>query len=552
MAYNMNFKDMSRFMDDFFYLAQRGGRFSELVRFAPEDSMGRKIIKVFTTIATIFLIVFILWLLYVILFKGYPRFAADIGTFHFYRRQNIDSLYRDGNLLVKTLTMLSSPPPSCLSPYSIYQLVYQPTNLASLLGRLDQNKTKYYSAYKYNEQYYELFREFYLYYNKVDRDRTADVWHKEKKLDVRYVDFYEQLLTYKVKKGDISTNNPEKDGKKSEDELLFDLYNKEIKNNFIERQRVSTTKAVLASIGKEVDQMMKQIADTPIIPYLVVPENNAIIVGVLKDWSGFSSAIEDGSIYKVPYHQVSDYGWCAIEFTRQRPFESIVKNMPHFTNEDANRIAYYMNLSRKDKVIAEGRIMNMSTGSNKEFFDFIKKNPIFAHIYFSRKVPEGRKSVLYAKVMYAYKLMGSCQPDTELPQRLANLQQNATAFKQFITNIAYLHLFINVYQSDLTNMYEQQNISVKGFWKALFVPYMTDLVVNRVGNYAKRVFGSTAMNSSYKKFGVWYKQLGKDINRTIRTVFKAFFTSSNLNEPQPIDPDDGNNVATTTSTTPQI
>jgi hypothetical protein len=546
----MNFNDLSRFMDDFFYLAQRGGRFAKLLGGAQEGhTTFHKILYAVLLVVLILTIIVVLWILYYLLFRGYPRFLVDLGTFHFYHKEKLDLIVRDGDMLIQSLKFLISPNPSCMNPYSTYQLLYQPTNLSSLLTNFDKNKSTYYKTYKYDEQYHQLFREYYLYFNKVDRKTTAEIWNKDNKIIVEYVNFYQQLLTYKLSKGEISTVNTEKGGSKSDDELLFELYKNERTNNFISHKRVLTLKNTLQSIAKEIKDVMTQVIKQPIVPYIIVPDNTTIINGVLKDWSQYAQKIKDKTIHQLPYKQLSDYSWYVIEYTSGQSFNDLVQQIPPYTKDQESKIVYYLNLSRNEKDTAEKRILNKV---NQTLLEFIKKHPIFSHIHFSRKIQSLEKPTLYANLVKSYNILGGCTPNDTLQKQLTNLQQNAFAFKRFVTSVAYLHLFLNVYQKDMTFMYEKQNISKKDFWTELWQPYMTDIIVNRVGNYAKRVFGSTSMSRSYKNFSTWYKQLGKDINRTIKQVFKAFFTSVPIEKPEMVDTDDPQNVAATSSTTPQI
>jgi hypothetical protein len=88
-------------------------------------------------------------------------------------------------------------------------------------------------------------------------------------------------------------------------------------------------------------------------------------------------------------------------------------------------------------------------------------------------------------------------------------------------------------------MYEKQIMSDKRFFRELWLPFVDDIVKNRIGNYFKRTFSSQGMGGSYKKFNIWYKQLGKDLNRMIKATFKAFFTSTPVEKPKETETDDG-------------
>jgi len=118
---------------------------------------------------------------------------------------------------------------------------------------------------------------------------------------------------------------------------------------------------------------------------------------------------------------------------------------------------------------------------------------------------------------------------------LSNLQNNGYAFKQFINTISFLNLYLNVYRHDLTNMYRKQIISDTTFLKDLWMPFVTDIFINKIGTKTKATFSAQNFNNSYGNFMNFYKGLGNDLTNTIRAVFMAFFTSQPIEQPQEID-----------------
>ena len=180
--------------------------------------------------------------------------------------------------------------------------------------------------------------------------------------------------------------------------------------------------------------------------------------------------------------------------------------------------------------------------SNREFFDYVKKRPLFAHIYFAQH-NIGDKNTLYSKIMQTYSTLCECngvpgdvEPESMM-KRVKNLQTNGYFFKQFITSASFIHLFLNVYRQDLSRMYSKQIISAKRFFSELWNPFVEDIFKNRIGTYFKKTFSSAGMGGSYKRFHKWYKQLGKELNHMIKAVFKAFFTSTPIEKPQPTETD---------------
>lgn len=546
-TYKFNFADLSRLMDDFFFLFQKGGRGIQLLKSkGNEENTFEKIIR-FTVIAFKLVISFVvLYTFYIIIFRGYPRIGIDLITFKFFNKVKLDEFIKERNLLINQFKFLTTPSSSCLTPFTIYQSIYGPTNLGAIVNQFEQQKDIHYTRYKYDDKYHNAFKEYFLLYNKVDKIDPHDVWYKTNKVLIQEYPFYELLLTYRMEQGEIQKNNTERGGNKGDDQLLYEFYKKEQMSGFKSIKAVKTIKATLRQLSDEVKNMTQAFTNLPVIAYVVVPENDIVITSILKDVSKIQKQIVDKTVYNVPYDQIGDYSWYIIEYllylSDKDQYTKFVQNMPAYTNEDLNKIIYYLNLPRQRKATAEKRIMNYSR--NAEFFEYIKKHPVFSHIHFAVNV--SNKSALYGKVMDTYKLLSDCSLGAStqnidinhLRTRLNNLQENAYLLKRLITTVTYLNLFLNEYQKSITYMYEKQIISNKRFFRELWLPFVDDIVKNRIGNYFKRVFSSQGMGSSWKKFNKWYEQLGKELKRMTKAVFKAFFTSTPIEQPQAVDTSD--------------
>jgi hypothetical protein len=554
-SYKLNFNDLSRFLQDFSYILHKGGsgkKLSESFNMSSNDKTKNFIIKwveiiikVVITFIQLCLIVVAIYTIYIIIFKGYPRVVIDLLTFQFYNKENQDDFLKERNLLTDQFKFLSKDHASCLTPFSIYESIYGYTNLNTLSTTFEQIKDKYYSKYKYNDKYFNALKEYYLFYDKINITNARDVRFKTNKIVIKKYDAYELLLTYKIINGEIITKNTE-GGEKGTDQQMYELYRAEEKTQFNTIKGIEEIHSVLYKMTKEIQTMNTNFINKPIIPYLIIPTDDKAIGIILKDFSKFKTNILNNTIYNISYSQLSDYSWYIIEYilslSNQNQYNSFVLNMPQY-REDISKIIYYINLPREDKIIAENRVMNYS--QNKLFFEYIKKRPIFAHIYFSRVLKD--KAVLYSNVMNTYKLLGDCGNPVNIndndiatmKKRLINLQINGYLFKQLANTVSFMNLFLSVYRSNMTNIYEKQIISNNRFLKELWVPFFDDIFINRIGNFTKKTFSSEGMGGSYGRFLKFYKQLGVELNRMIKAVFMAFFTSTPQEKPKETDTDDG-------------
>lgn len=555
--YKFNFNDLSRFLEDFSYLLHKGGaskRLSDRFKMSGEKkALAEKIIKWIKIFFQLCLAVVAIYTIYIILFKGYPRILLDFITFKFFHKEKPDAFLKEGNLLVNNFKFLSKKNDSCLQSYDMYKFLYGGTNLSDLIDQLEKAKIKYYGKYKYDDQYINILKEFYLFYDKIAITNPQDVRYENHKITIQQYDAYELLLTYRKITGDIETKNTKKGGNKSNDQLMYELYKLEQNKNFITITGIKETHDLLIEIGKEFTIMNNNFITHPIIPYLIIPVDDNAINTILKDINKMKDNILSRRIYLTPYDKLSDNAWYIIEYIMSlsdpSQYNTFIQNLPPCT-DDISKVVYYLNLPREQKVIAEKRILNYS--QNMLFFEYIKQRPIFSHIYFSRSIDQNNKPGIYGNVMNGYKLLGDCgnyvggpvniNNDT-MKTRLINLQKNGYVFKQFINTVSYLNLYLNNYRHDLTLMYEKQIISDNRFLKELWMPFVNDIFVNRIGSFTKKTFSSQGMGSSYGRFLSFYKSLGDELNRMIKAVFMAFFTGQDIEQPQETDTGDNTDVS---------
>ena len=424
--YKFNFNDLSRFLEDFSYILHKGGatkRLSERFKMSEEKkALVEKIIKWVKIFFQLCLVVVAVYTLYIILFKGYPRILMDFITFKFFHKEKPDSFLKEGNLLVNNFKFLSKQNDSCLQSYDMYKSLYGGTNLSNLIDQFEKAKLNYYGKYKYDEQYINSLKEFYLFYDKIGKVNPQDVRYENRKITIEQYDVYELLLTYRKILGDIQTKDPKNGGNKSNDQLMYELYKLEQNKNFITVTGIKEIHNILIEMGKEFTMMNNNFISKPIIPYLIIPVDDNAINTILKDINKMKDNILNRSVYMTPYNKLSDNAWYMIEYIMSisdpNQYNTFIKSLPQCT-DDTSKIIYYLNLPREQKIIAEKRILNYS--QNAIFYEYIKQRPIFAHIYFSKSIDQSNKPGIYGNVMNGYKLLGDCGVGVVIP---INIKRN--------------------------------------------------------------------------------------------------------------------------------
>jgi hypothetical protein len=340
-------------------------------------------------------------------------------------------------------------------------------------------------------------------------------------------------------------------------------------------------------IQYKIDEIKKYLEfnfiKSPTIPFLLplisIPKDDDEIIKIQADVSKYRTIINDESIYiKKEYEELSDFVWIMIEYLTALKnkkwselekqyilnYDELKKEMEYILNdiyvietagivknnivdlkkrELINKIRNYINLTGDLKPEAEKRIINVAIKQKcpdqtkckyklvrlhaeryKKLFDFIKKRPIFSNIYFSTKINMSKSRVYTLLFENIYQQFGGLEG-------LKQYSINATKFKKVILNSTILYLYLSVYRKEMTEMYEKKYLPPSNFFYAMWNPYKKDVMQNRLKYAFKQTFNRRNWKKNERKFMIWYKQLGKKLNKMIKSVFKAFFTSKSIEQP---------------------
>jgi hypothetical protein len=535
MSYNFNFTDLSRFMDDFTYLIQKGGRFNKIFSEKTKNILER-VIYWFVLIVKFILIIIAIYVLYIILFKGYPRLIVNLIMFKFSNKENLDRFLQEHKLMTTSMKALNN-----IDAINLYNEIFTPCNVLTYIKEFEDTMNTYYFKYQYDEKYFHAFKEYYLFFNKIEDKKIETRVFNNTKFNVEKPAFYEILITYKTKIGEIDSTG------KGEDQLFFETIKKEddkLKNN--EPKIVDTLhkiKQSLINLGKELQNIIKNSLNTPIIPYILLP-NEALVTQTQTQIESHITEINSGKVYEKSSSSFNDFTWIALEYLsstiNNNQYATLTKAVPSYSLKEYNKIVFYLTLPREKKTKAEIRLME----SNVTLYEFVKKYPLFSLIHFSNHIKE--KEQLYNAIMKTYYVISNKYVLPLNPiyvtDLLANINKNGKLLKAFITNASVMHLFITEYQPQMTKMYEKQVISTTRFFKELWTPFLTDIVINRIGTKFKTTFSSEGFGSSWSRFKVKWDELGDNLKNMITAVFKAFFTSVPIEKPQEPPVEDGQDL----------
>lgn len=168
----------------------------------------------------------------------------------------------------------------------------------------------------------------------------------------------------------------------------------------------------------------------------------------------------------------------------------------------------------------------------QDMLHFLHKYPIFSSIYLNTKVDTTNKLSVWRNTMKAYYfLMRTNKTDpipldltnvNDIPKACANLVENGRVFKQYVNSIFVLDMFLNDFQNQMTQLYEQQFRSNVRFFKELWDPYYQQIVELRVAPYFRRMLSVSNMARSFYNFWQLWKVVGRMIQRLKREIGAAF------------------------------
>ena len=172
----INYNDLKTLIDDFRYIVQTGGN-----PFTVQDGSGMMsasksvffiVLEIMKTIIFLIIYIVLIYFLYIILFKGYPRFILDIISFGFYKKQNLDRLFSENKFFENHFKFLMKVSNEFigLDPHTSFSALVKSNKLKSILSDVETNMNEYYKNYKYTRRYVETFREYFLYYNKLNKE----------------------------------------------------------------------------------------------------------------------------------------------------------------------------------------------------------------------------------------------------------------------------------------------------------------------------------------------------------------------------------------------
>lgn len=539
-----SFKGLSRFVDDAFYLLQKDGRGAAL--FAANDvGIARRLVQTAVLGLQLLVIAVVAWTLVRLVLYGYPRNLYDLFTLSFYRSEDLDAFLSERRHVARHLDVLTGDDARrALTAYA--SAIHGTPDDSGLVDAAREVKAVARDVYgataKYDDALHEALRDYYLYHDRVyaEEAQPRELRHADRPVErTKAFAFYELLTTVKVRRGQIKrvaagqTNK----GSKGDDQLVYEVFAADRKAGFKAHADAKRVRAAFDKLAAAVRKIHEDaLVVHPAFVYVGLPDSD-------RDVRDLSAAVQRGDRHPRAF---------AIAEVARDPSASYDASLKGFAqvirdkgDDAAVRTALVRYVGSDPATRARmRRDPTLWTEVVRDAAAFLEDRPLFAYVHLN-----GHAKDLYVKVVRAHRvLMGrpltgtASDPPLGSVEDLTALRADGSRVKQTLLAASVLHLYLDVYRPTMTLQFEKQYLSDNRFFQELWKPFVDDLLVNRLGNRYKRTFVPANVSSSYRAFRNAYKRVGDDLKRMTRSVFKAFFVSTPVGEPQMVETDDGQRV----------
>ena len=611
---SLNQSELLKLVEDLKYVVQSGGG-GQSGGGTPQSILA--FMQIFRMIFVVVLYIIVAYIIYVLIFKGYPRLAYDLGTFSVFKQQNLNRMFEEHYFLLNHFKFFTKRVNeySGAQPMILYNAIINKgsdrTSLSTFIQDLDTFIVDKYSEFKFDKRYVRAFSDHYLFYNKIQdakekkaflnkelfpskgNMRKVSVWTEDLENDnwimptryekggakfympatkpeqhfmtknqdpraVQYVprpppehfiinfEFYELYNELISRIEPFKQRRGIKDGNVTDDLRIARIeYRDRMKGNPLFKQYEDLNKKFKA-VGAMCKNESQKIINNGCNYFVMIPRD----VGMARTIS-FEIVQKFSSVISVPlddpkfdFRGFGDYTLLVIEvlqaYSSQKvtyeglatKMNAMLQNKPY---ETRILLTAYVSLPKtRRKFVTKTLFLNYPhINITNDILAFINRYPTFSSIYFNEKVSNDNKSTTWKNAMHAYKYLMTINKDgsniqsmedmSNMPTMMTNMIQNGRTFKQCINSVFVVDMFLNNFQVQMTQLYEQQYRSNVQFFKELWNPFYQQIVELRVAPYFRRMFYLDNLRRSRRNFWVLiWRPVGRSIQRLRREIGKAF------------------------------
>lgn len=513
----MDQKSLVKLVEDLRYVVQSGGAGANQTGGGAFGTMFLFFISIIKGIFVLIIYCVLLYILYILIFKSYPRFAYDLATLSFFKKQNLDLLFTENEFMFNHYKFFLKKDNEFagVSPFMLSKIIYNYNTanpIENLVKDVENHINTHYKAFKFTKRYSEAFREYYLFHgiltpkpitetDPCKREKCVELYEEqlanpnwqppltkapmverlmsgtdqrplsapfvprppEKFYVIKHFNFYEKMVELQKRSGALQTRNTEYFPS------IAEFQYKDKVNNYAIYNRVYELRQKLDVLGKECANLVKLIDAMPVSWFVAIPANlddrTTVSVEILNN---YDNAIT-GSLYSSSTPaKLSDYTWYVLEVMKRfryddlkRNFESLIGGQPY---EATLVLTAYINLPMEKRKSARRTLLASHSNINitSATLQFMNRYPIFCNLYFNTRanvLATGRSSI-YENVISTYRtLMTTSKTGPAL--NLADKTVAGQALQNLIFNGRHFKQWVNsVYVMNMfLNTYKTTMIS---------------------------------------------------------------------------------------------
>lgn len=458
----MNQKDLVKLVEDLRYVVQSGGGGIQQTGGGALGNAFLFLVNIIKGIFTLILYCVVLYILYIIIFKSYPRFAYDLATLSFFKKEKLDNYFTENDFMLShyRFFLRKDSEFAGTNPFMLAQLIYNykgSSSIERLVKNVDDHINEYYKAYKFNKRYQEAFKEYYLFHqiltpkpttstNPCEVEKCVEMYPEqlndpswqpplctaplaEKMMSgtdqrpvsgqyipcppktryvIRHFEFYEKLIEMQKRIGALQTKH------KEYFPSIAEMQYNDMKAGYPIYNRIVELRKRVDALSTESAKLVKAIDKNPVSWFVAIPssveDRSKIAVEVLNNFEG---AI-NGSLYKAEdAKNLSDFSWYILEAFKQAnyrdlksTFESLLGTRSY---ETILVLTAYTNMPLKERKAARRTLLASHSNVNvtSGVLRFMNRHPIFCSIYFNTRqnVLAMDRALLYQNVIQTYRLL---------------------------------------------------------------------------------------------------------------------------------------------------
>jgi len=215
--------------------------------------------------------------------------------------------------------------------------------------------------------------------------------------------------------------------------------------------------------------------------------------------------------------------------------------------------------TKRPSDIPSDKLSKATKSANWSFTKFLRNEPIYedtVRILNKKQYDNMRKDILYDYIMHTYYILMTTNTKpilienriikSSIPSQAKTVTtidlfdsthgkaiaqtyiDNLINLQDYTNVVQVLHLHFNVYQQQMSSLYQEHYFNNEMYFKALWTPYKREIIDYRIKEYFKRSFSGGNISKSYQRFIYFWQYIGDGIGmlkEQLKQIYKRMPTA---------------------------